>query len=113
MCAFVRPRVPFEYRNKDEFPARLAGPKGDIETLSRLLDLDLDVRMAKDPRQYICDVKVHRLNTLLIDHPGKALREAVYRAEEPVLGMPWEQVAREALPAGANVVGRLDALSIL
>lgn len=24
MCALVRPKVPFEYRSKDEFPARLA-----------------------------------------------------------------------------------------
>jgi len=36
---------------------QLAGPKGDIVTLSRLLDLDVDARMAKDPRQYICDVR--------------------------------------------------------
>lgn len=37
---------------------QLAGPGGDIKTLSRLLDLEIDARMAKDPHQYICDVRV-------------------------------------------------------
>lgn len=37
---------------------QLAGPKGDIQTLSRILGLEIDVRMAKDPRQYICDERV-------------------------------------------------------
>jgi len=40
---------------------QLAGAQGDIETLSRLLDLGIDGRMAKDPRQYVCDLKVNRL----------------------------------------------------
>ncbi|MTI79544.1 MAG: ATP-dependent DNA helicase [Firmicutes bacterium] len=44
---------------------QLAGPKGDIEKLSSLLDLEIDVRMAKDPRQYICDLKVNRSHYLL------------------------------------------------
>jgi ATP-dependent DNA helicase DinG len=38
---------------------QLAGYEGDIETLSRLLGLEIDARMAKDPRQYICDVRVN------------------------------------------------------
>ena len=34
---------------------QLAGPKGDIQTLSRILGLEIDAPMAKDPRQYVCD----------------------------------------------------------
>lgn len=37
---------------------QLASSTGDIETLSQLLNLEVDVRMAKDARQYICDVRV-------------------------------------------------------
>lgn len=37
---------------------QLAGPKGDIQALSRILGLEIDWRMAKDPRQYVCDEKV-------------------------------------------------------
>ncbi len=36
---------------------QLAGDKGDIRTISNLLGLDIDARMAKDPRQYVCDIK--------------------------------------------------------
>lgn len=38
---------------------QLAGSGGDIKTLSRLLGLEIDARMAKDPHQYICDVRVN------------------------------------------------------
>ncbi|MDF2942627.1 MAG: helicase c2 [Herbinix sp.] len=38
---------------------QLAGDEGDIRKLSRLLGLEIDARMAKDPRQYICDVRVN------------------------------------------------------
>lgn len=37
---------------------QLASENGDISTLSKLLGLPIDARMAKDSRQYICDVKV-------------------------------------------------------
>ncbi|MBE5961897.1 MAG: ATP-dependent DNA helicase, partial [Lachnospiraceae bacterium] len=37
---------------------QLAGEDGDIAALSKLLDLDIDARMAKDPKEYICDAKV-------------------------------------------------------
>ena len=37
---------------------QLAGPKGDIQALSDILKLEIDARMAKDPRQYICDARV-------------------------------------------------------
>lgn len=36
---------------------QLASPTGDIQTLSELLGLKIDARMAKDSRQYICDVR--------------------------------------------------------
>lgn len=37
---------------------QLVNAAGDIHKLSKLLGLEIDARMAKDPRQYICDVKV-------------------------------------------------------
>ncbi|MDO5292866.1 MAG: ATP-dependent DNA helicase [bacterium] len=41
---------------------QLANKDGDIHTLSKLLGLEVDARMAKDPSQYICDVKVEELS---------------------------------------------------
>jgi ATP-dependent DNA helicase DinG len=38
--------------------AQLSAPDGDIQTLSRLLDLNVDARVAADPGAYICEVKV-------------------------------------------------------
>lgn len=38
---------------------QLAGSEGDIKTLSKLLGLEIDAPMAKDPNQYICDVRVN------------------------------------------------------
>jgi len=82
---------------------QLAGPKGDIEKLSRLLGLDIDARMAKDPRQYICDVKVNQLHNPLFAQPSKALTSVLHWAGETGRGerseMPnvpdrvWTQVA--------------------
>lgn len=37
---------------------QLAAEEGDIMTLSKLLGLEVDARMAKDPAQYLCDVKI-------------------------------------------------------
>lgn len=37
---------------------QLASETGDIKTLSKLLGLEVDARMAKDARQYLCDVRV-------------------------------------------------------
>ena len=83
--------------------AQLAGPKGDIGTLSRLLNLDIDVRMAKDQRQYICDVRVDQVLNPLIEQPSRALDEVLRWTEETNRGerseMPhvpdrvWSQVA--------------------
>ena len=41
---------------------QLTGSEGDIMKLSRILGLEIDARMAKDPRQYICDVRVNENN---------------------------------------------------
>lgn len=46
---------------------QLAGPEGDIQTLSRILGLEVDARMAKDPRQYICDERVSGLEGVVDD----------------------------------------------
>ncbi len=40
---------------------QLSGQNGDIQTLARLLDIEVDVKMAKDPRQYVCDARVQEL----------------------------------------------------
>jgi len=82
---------------------QLVGPTGDIATLSRLLELDLDVRMAKDPRQYICDARVERLVNQPLEKPSEALEKVVRWAEQTERGerseMPhvadrvWSQIA--------------------
>lgn len=61
---------------------QLAGLNGDINTLSRLLGLDVDARMAKDPRQYVCEVRVNRLMHPLSKQPGGALSEVLAWAKE-------------------------------
>ena len=38
---------------------QLAGESGDIRKLSEVFGLDIDARMAKDPNQYVCDVKAN------------------------------------------------------
>jgi ATP-dependent DNA helicase DinG len=40
---------------------QLAGPEGDIATLSRLLGLRVDVRVAVRPEDAVCDLKVERM----------------------------------------------------
>jgi len=82
---------------------QLAGSGGDIEKLSNLLGLDIDARMAKDPRQYICDKKVNRLNNALWGQPSKAVSDIIEhtgqagrgeRSELPqVPDRVWTQVA--------------------
>jgi len=82
---------------------QLTGPKGDINTLARLLDLDLDVRMAKDPRQFICDLKVNRVIDPFTGESSRLLGEIVHWADETDRGersevphIPdrvWSQVA--------------------
>lgn len=40
--------------------AQLVSPEGDIQTLSRILNLNIDVRVAGDPAEYICERKLER-----------------------------------------------------
>lgn len=40
---------------------QLAAEGSDTYKLSKLLGLDVDARMAKDPRQYICDIRVNAM----------------------------------------------------
>jgi ATP-dependent DNA helicase DinG len=46
---------------------------------------------------------------------GRLIRKAddrgVIAILDPVVGMPWEQVVRDALPAGAGVVDSMEPLS--
>jgi ATP-dependent DNA helicase DinG len=50
---------------------QLGGPNGDIETLGRILGIEIDARMAKDPRQYICDVRVNEYYGFIYDDSDK------------------------------------------
>lgn len=59
---------------------QLAGPGGDIEKLSHLLGLEIDARMAKDPRQYICDLKVDQ-SYFFIDEQSEQLDAILQWAE--------------------------------
>lgn len=88
---------------------QLAGEKGDINTLSNILGLDVDVRMAKDPRQYICDVRTKRIIDSLSGQPSKMIREVIHwaegtnrgeRSEVPhISDRVWAQVAwNETMP---------------
>lgn len=65
---------------------QLAGPKGDIQILSRLLGLDIDARLAKDPHQYICDVKVEQLSDPFYRPAGEAINHILDWAETTELG---------------------------
>lgn len=40
--------------------AQLTSPSGDIQTLSRLLNLNIQAGVAEDPASYICEMKVRR-----------------------------------------------------
>lgn len=82
--------------------AQLISPEGDINTLSRLLNLDIDVRVAGDPAEYLCEAKLERTSFLFEPEPEGwgdlhhwALRTGTgARAEVP--GVPdelWERVA--------------------
>jgi len=61
---------------------QLAGSNGDIKELSRVLGLDIDVRMAKDPRQYICDAKVKGTHDSIEEEPGQEFTDLLDWAEK-------------------------------
>jgi ATP-dependent DNA helicase DinG len=80
---------------------QLVGPQGDIATLSRLLGLGIDARLAKDPHNHLCRVRLQRLNTLgrkpraerLLLRWGETTQLGD-RAEIPEISDElWEQVA--------------------
>ncbi len=54
---------------------QLAGPGGDAETLSRLLDLGIDARLAGDPGNYVCEIKVDDLAYSSTRKKGRARLE--------------------------------------
>jgi len=72
--------------------AQLTGPQGDIQTLSRVLGLDIDVRVAGDPADYICELKVERADLDLVDEP-EGWRDLVDWARRTATGarseVPW------------------------
>jgi len=82
---------------------QLVGPNGDLDKLARYLDMDIDARMAKDPRQYICDVRVSRCKSLRFEKQSEAMEEILSwsdvtkrgeRTEVPNIPDPiWQQVA--------------------
>ena len=53
---------------------QLCGDNGDIQSLSDLLGLDIDARMAKDSHQYVCDVKVDESLAMSDNLPEKVLK---------------------------------------
>lgn len=65
---------------------QLAGPKGDIQKLSHLLRLDIDARLAKDPRQYLCDVKVDQLSSRVFPAKENSINKLLDWAETTMLG---------------------------
>jgi ATP-dependent DNA helicase DinG len=80
--------------------AQLANPEGDIRTLSRLLNMEIDARVAADPGEYICEIKVQRGEPL---HPPEGWDDlrlwaettgSGHRAEIPAAGDElWEHLA--------------------
>jgi ATP-dependent DNA helicase DinG len=80
--------------------AQLANPEGDIRTLSRLLNLEIDARMAADPGEYICEMKVRRTAPLHAPEGWDEFRGwaqltgAGHRAEVPEIADElWEHLA--------------------
>ena len=57
---------------------QLAGPGGDVDTLSRLLDLRIDCAVARRPQDALCDVKLERFKARRERLRGRAqlLRQA-------------------------------------
>ncbi len=101
-----------------------------IDVPGEALSLLVIWRLPFPPRDPLIEARHHEvkeqgLNPLTeVDYPEMGLRlkqgcsrlirkrndRGVIAILEPVLGMPWEHVAMEALPAGAEVVARLGSL---
>ncbi len=77
---------------------QLASKSGDIATLSQLLGLDVDVRMAKDPNEYICDVRAHENAERLGERAEEIMQwlgetKLGQRSEMPTLtDVEWKQI---------------------
>lgn len=81
---------------------QLAGPKGDINTLSHILGLEIDARMAKDPHQYICDARINESRSLFLEKLNTTSNEFDQWLKKTILGersemplMPdsvWKQI---------------------
>ena len=55
--------------------SQLAGPGGDAETLSKLLNLGIDARLAGNPCNYLCEIKVEDLAYSSVRKKGRARLE--------------------------------------
>lgn len=74
--------------------SQLAGPDGDIATLSRLLGLQVDARVARRPVDVVCDIRLERFAAL---RGRRAGRTSLLRwSEGSTLG------ARSEFPAAAD-----------
>lgn len=86
--------------------AQLSSPAGDIQTLSRLLDLQVDARVAPDPADLLCEMKGRYFVPARSDKAGRALerwtRRTATGARSEVPDIPdhlWAEVAWDpALP---------------
>jgi ATP-dependent DNA helicase DinG len=103
-----------------------------IDVPGEALSLLVIWRLPFPPRDPLIEARRHEVKeqglspSIAVDYPemglrlkqgcGRLIRKRDDRGAiailEPVRGMPWEQVAMNALPAGAEVVGSLDPLAI-
>lgn len=65
---------------------QLSGPSGDIQTLSNILGVAIDARMAKNPRQYVCDVKVNDYRNMYDDKSNTSTNEIHQWLEKTNIG---------------------------
>lgn len=81
---------------------QLAAENGDIQTLSKLLGLDVDARMAKDPSEYLCDVKAEESASDLSSEINEWVQKTKRgeRAELPTVpDHVWKQISwDESMP---------------
>ena len=80
---------------------QLAGPEGDIATLSRLLELGIDCAVARRPQEALCDIKLERFSSRRERRRGRArlIRQAAASAHGARSDFPdipdtlWREVA--------------------
>lgn len=64
--------------------SQLVSPSGDIATLSRLLGLKVDARLARHPREHLCEIKVERAR--VIGGRARGLKRMLQWAETSAWG---------------------------